>query len=104
MYTEPKSGDPVDTCFSCDCAPHIACHACKVLHRTLHVSILCQSEICVGLRQFWAANIAAAAVAFVAVVASAVNTRPGVWICRKVSWCGDLTQVVCGASSMPPKC
>ena len=41
MYTEPKSVDPVDTCFSCDGAPHIAYHECKVLHCTLHASILC---------------------------------------------------------------
>ena len=52
MYPEPKSVDPVDTCFFCDGTPHIACHECKVLHCALHVSILCQSEICVGLRQF----------------------------------------------------
>ena len=41
---------------SCDGTPHIACHECKVLHCTLHVFVLCQSEICVGLRQ-WAANL-----------------------------------------------
>ena len=39
------------------------CHESKVLHCTLHASILCQLEICIGLRQFWAANLAAAAVA-----------------------------------------
>ena len=53
MYPKPKTVDPVDTCFSCDGTPHMACHECKVLHCALHVSILCQSEICVGLRQFW---------------------------------------------------
>ena len=52
MYPEPKSVDPVDTCFSCDGTPHIAYHECKVLHCALHVSILCQLEICVGLCQF----------------------------------------------------
>ena len=78
MYPEPKSVDPVDTCFSCDGTPHIACHECKVLHCALHVSILCQSEICVGLRQFWTANLAVVAVAFVVVAAAAVDTRPGV--------------------------
>ena len=98
MYPEPKSVDPVDTCFSCDGTPHIACHECKVLHRALHASILCQSEICVGLCQFWTANLAAVAIAFavvaavvvdtrpsvpIGVVASAINTRRGVWICRK---------------------
>ena len=57
MYTEPKSVDPVDTCFCFDGTPHIACHECKVLHCTLHASILHQSEICVGLRQFWAATL-----------------------------------------------
>ena len=106
MYPEPKYVDPVDTCFSCDGTPHMACRKCKVLHCALHVSILCQSEICVGLRQFWSANLAvvaaasavvAAASAVVVVVgavdtrpgvptvvaASTVNTRRGVWICRK---------------------
>ena len=83
MYTEPKSVDPVDTCFSCDGTPHIACHECKVLHCTLHASILCQLEICVGLRQFWAANLATAAIACAVVAASAINTRRGVWICHK---------------------
>ena len=79
MYTEPKSVDPIDTCFSCDGTPHIACHECKV-HCTLHVSILYQSEICVGLRQFGVANLATIAVAFVVVAASAVDTRPGVFV------------------------
>ena len=108
MYTEPKYVDPVDTCFSCIGTSHIVCHECKVLHCTLHGSILCQPEMCAGLRQFWAANLATAAVASavvtavavsavntplgvsVAVVASAVNTRPGVWICRK--WYAVLAQ------------
>ena len=67
MYTEPKSVGPVDTCFSCDGTPHIACHECKVLHCTLHASVLCQSEICVGLRQSWVANLATAVVASAAV-------------------------------------
>ena len=62
MYPQPKSVDPVDTCFSCDGTPHMACHQCKVLHCALHVFILCQSEICVGLRQFWTANLAAVGV------------------------------------------
>ena len=79
MYPEPKSVDPVDTCFSCDGTPHMACHECKVLHCALHASILCQSEICVGLRQFWTANLAAAVVvASGVVVAAAVDTRPSV--------------------------
>ena len=78
MYTEPKSVGPVNTCFSCECTPHIACHECKVLHCTLHASVFCQSEICVRLRQFWAANFAAAVVA-----TFAVKTFPGVWIFRK---------------------
>ena len=83
MYTEPKLVDLIDTCFSCDGTPHIAYHECKVLHCTLHASISCQSEICVGLRQFWAANLATVVVASAVVVAFAVNTRRGVWICRK---------------------
>ena len=98
MYPEPKSVDPVDTCSSCDGTPHIACHECKVLHCALHASILCQSEICVGLRQFLTANLAGVAVASAVVAAfavdtcpsvravvaaSAVNTRPSVWIRRK---------------------
>ena len=83
MYTEPKSVDPVDTSFSCDGTPHIARHECKVLHCTLHVSVVCQSKICVGLRQLCAANLVTAAVAFAAVDASAINTHPDVWICRK---------------------
>ena len=57
MYTEPKLVDLVDTCFSCDGTPHIACHECKVLHCTLHASDLCQSEIYVGLCQFWAPTL-----------------------------------------------
>ena len=113
MYPKPKFVDPVDTCFSCDGTPHIACHECKVLHCALHASILCQSEICVGLRQFWTANLAVVAVAstVVAAAAAAVDTRPsvptvvaasavnarhGVWICRK--W------YAVSASSISPKC
>ena len=34
MYTEPKSVDPLDTCFCCDGTPHIAYHECDVLHCT----------------------------------------------------------------------
>ena len=85
MYSEPKSADPANTCFSCDGTPHIAWHECKVLHFTLHASILCQSEICVGLRQFWAANLspAVAAFAFAVVAARDVDTYPGVWIFGK---------------------
>ena len=83
MLPEPKSVDPVDTCFSCDGTPRIACHKCKVLHCALHASILCQSEICVELRQFWTANIAAVAIASAVVAASAANTCCGVWICHK---------------------
>ena len=78
MYPESKSVDPVDTCFSCDGTPHMACHECKVLHCALHASILCQSEICVGLRQFWTANLAAVVVASSIVAASTVDTRHGV--------------------------
>ena len=83
MSPQPKSVDPVDTCFSCDGTPHVACHECKALHCALHASILCQLEICVGLHQFWTANLAAVAIASATVAASAVNTRRGVWICRK---------------------
>ena len=65
---------------------------------TFHTTVLCQSEICVGLRQFRAAPVAAAAaavVAFAAVTAANAthatpgnanatdDTRPGVLICRK---------------------
>ena len=82
MYPQPKSVDPVDTCFSCDGTPHMACHECKVLHCALHASILCQSEICVGLHQFWTANLAVVAVASVVaspvVAAAAAYTRLGV--------------------------
>ena len=53
MYPKPQSVDLVNRCFSCDGTPHLACHECKVLHCALHASILCQAEICVGLRQFW---------------------------------------------------
>ena len=97
MYPEPKSVDPIDTCFSCDGTPHMACHECKVLHCALHASILRQSDICVGLRRFWKANLAVAVASAVVVAAavhtrlgvptvvaaSAVDTRRGVWICRK---------------------
>ena len=77
MYPEPKSVDSVDTGFSCDGTPHIACHQCKVLHCALHVSILCQSEICVGLRQFWTVNLAVVVVAS-GLLDAAVDTRPSV--------------------------
>ena len=97
LYPTPKSADPPDTCFFCDGTPAIACQECKVLHCTFHTTVLCQSEICVGLRQFRAAPVAAAAavVAFAAVTAANAahatpananatdDTRPGVWICRK---------------------
>ena len=53
-------------------------------------SILCQSEICVGLRQFWAANLVVATIAafvvvvaaFVVVAATNVNTVP---VCGSVA-------------------
>ena len=80
--TEIKSADLANTCFFCAGTPYIACHKCKVLHCTLHASILCQSEICVRLRQFWVANLAAAD-AFVVVAATDVHTHPGVWMCCK---------------------
>ena len=98
LYPTPKSADPPDTCFFCDGTPAIACQECKVLHCTFHTTVLCQSEICVGLRQFRAAPVAAAAaavVAFAAVTAANAthatpananatdDTRPGVLICRK---------------------
>ena len=83
MYTEPESAYPADTCFSCDGTPYIAGHKCKVLHCTLHASILCQSEICVGLCQFWAAKLAIVADAFVVAAAYDFNTRPDVWMCCK---------------------
>ena len=97
LYPTPKSADPPDTCFFCDRTPAIACEECKVLHCTFHTTVLCQSEICVGLRQFRAAPVAAAVavVAFAAVTAANAthatptnanatdDTRPGVWICRK---------------------
>ena len=102
MYPKPKSVDSVDTCFSCDGTPHMACHECKVLHCALHASILSQSEICVGLYQLWTTNLGAGAVASAVasaivaatavdthpsmptvVAASAVNSRRGVWICCK---------------------
>ena len=74
--------------FFCDCTPHLMCDECNVLHCTFHAPILCQSEICVGLCQFWATNFTtiAAAVACAVVVAAddaTYNTRPGVLICRK---------------------
>ena len=97
LYPTPKSADPPDTCFFSDGTPAIACHECKVLHCTFHTTVLCQSEICVGLRQFRAALVAnaAAVVAFAAVTAANAthatpananatdDTRPGVWIYRK---------------------
>ena len=98
LYPTPKSADPPDTCFFCDGTPGIACQECKVLHCTLHATVLCQSEICVEWRTFGAAPVAAAAavvVAFAAVTAANArhasiananatdDTRLGVWICRK---------------------
>ena len=97
LYPSPKYADPPYTCFFCDGTPAIACQECKGLHCTFHTTVLCQSEICVGLRQFRAAPVAAAAavVAFAAVTAANArhatpananatdDTRPGVWICRK---------------------
>ena len=99
MYPEPKAVDPVDTCCSGDGTFHIACHDCNVLRCPLHASISCQSEICVGLRQFWTANlvVVAVVVASAVVAAASVDTRPsvptvvaalaaitrrGMWICR----------------------
>ena len=52
MYTEPISANPANKCFFCDGTPHITCHEGMILHFILHASILCQSEMCVGLRQF----------------------------------------------------
>ena len=69
---------PVETGFACDAIPHMACLKCKVLHCALNASILCQSEICVALRQFWTANLAAIAVASAVVAVAVVDTRPGV--------------------------
>ena len=83
MYSEPKSTNLVDACFFCDSTPHITCLECNVVHCTLHASILCQSEICVGVHQFWAA-ILAAAVPFAVVGDADVNTHPGVRVCCKL--------------------
>ena len=86
MHTKSKCIHPVDTYFFCDCTPQITCHKCKVLHCTLHASILCQSDICVGLRQLWVANLFVAVAAFAVVVAAddaLDNTHPGVLICCK---------------------
>ena len=83
MYIEPKFADPADMCFFCDGTPHITCHECKVLHCTLHLSI-CQSEICVGLRLTYAANLGVVvAAAFAVVAAMDANNHPCVWICGK---------------------
>ena len=91
MYPEPKFVDPVDTCFSCDGTPHMACHhECMLLHCALHVSILCQLEICVGLRQFWTANLAVVVVASV-VAATTVDTHP---VCLPLLLLLRLTPVV----------
>ena len=84
MYTKRNSANLNDTCFFCDGTPHIMCHECEVLHCTFHATILCQWEISIGLCQFKAANLAAAAATFVIVVAvgdATDNARPGVWIC-----------------------
>ena len=102
MYPEPKSVDPVDTCFSCDGTPHIACHECKVLRCALHVSILCQSEICVGLRRFWTANLAAVAVASAVVAVVAVDNR---LVCLLMLLLVLLTPVVvCGSVASGMQC
>ena len=49
MYSEPESTDPANTRFFRDGTPHITRHECKVLHCTLHVSILS----CVNQRFVW---------------------------------------------------
>ena len=78
MYPEPKSMDPIDT-FSFDGTPHMVCHESKVPHYALHVSILCELDICVVLHQSRTANLATIAVAFaVDVAAACVDTRLGV--------------------------
>ena len=51
MYTEPKLVHPVDTCFSGDGTPHIACRECKVLHYTLCVSVEPRHQIQLGRLQ-----------------------------------------------------
>ena len=52
MYTEIKSVNPVDTCFSCDGTPRAAYHECKNVRFIIVPCLcLCQLEICVGLLQ-----------------------------------------------------
>ena len=51
-YTEPKYVDPADTCFFCDGTPHIAYYECKVLHCTLHASILCHRRYMLDCANF----------------------------------------------------
>ena len=55
--------------FFCDGTPDIICYECKVLHFIFRASILCQSEICVGLHQYWTANLAVAAATTFVIVA-----------------------------------
>ena len=86
MYTEPKSADPANTCFPCDGTPHKMCQECNVLQCAFHASVLCQSEICVGIRQFLAFNLVGVVVVVAAVVATddaTDNTHPHASVCRK---------------------
>ena len=88
MYTDAKCADPAGTCFLCVDTFYITCWECKVLHCSFLASIVCRSKICVGLCQFFAANLAAATVAaFAAVVAAddgRHNTHPSCGIRRKL--------------------
>ena len=51
VYPEPQCFGPVDTLLLYAGTLHTACQECKILHCSSHVCILCQSDICVGLRK-----------------------------------------------------
>ena len=52
MYARPYCSPSRSLCFFCDDTAHITCSECGVYQCALHASVLCPSEICVGLRNW----------------------------------------------------
>ena len=91
MYTEPKSVDPVDKRFSCDGTPHIACPSSLYFASVYLVSI---GDFC------WIAPILGGQPSYYCCCFFCCCC----FCCYHLSRCVDLSQGVCGASSVPRLC
>ena len=65
---------PVESCDFCGGTPHAPCPECFSLHCAIHASDLCQSEVCVGLRQCVLQTYAAMALVALALAVGELST------------------------------